>query len=107
MHSCSAKCYSDNSKSMEEVHRCVQECSTKLIRASKVIEHEISRFQERLQRCASDCADNVNLKDSTSLDDLQRTELQRDYDRCIGECVKQSLSLLPSVVKKIKDMIGK
>jgi hypothetical protein len=92
---------------MEDVHRCVQQCSTRLIHASKVIEGEISRFQERLQRCASDCADNANLNDSSQLDDLQRNQLQKEYDGCIGECVKQNLALLPNVVKKIRELISK
>merc|ERR1712122_471195 len=62
MYQCSMKCCENESSSMEEVQHCLDRCSQPVTHAQSYFQQELSTFQNRLQRCAMDCQDQVRDK---------------------------------------------
>ncbi|KAK8753041.1 hypothetical protein OTU49_002201 [Cherax quadricarinatus] len=59
MHLCAAVCCEKTENSVDQVHRCIESCSTPLTQAQSFVQNELSQFQERLQRCVMTCQDRV------------------------------------------------
>ncbi len=59
MHECAARCCSNNVASMNEVQACVEKCSEGPRRAQQMVQAELQRFQQALDRCVAGCQDKV------------------------------------------------
>ncbi|KAF2354474.1 Protein of unknown function DUF842 eukaryotic [Trinorchestia longiramus] len=59
MHLCAAECCEKKEASVDQVHRCIETCSTPLHQAQTFVQNELAQFQERLQRCVLVCQDRV------------------------------------------------
>ena len=74
MYRCNAKCCDDAAMPMHQVQRCLETCNAPLTSSQKYVEEEINHFQNRLQRCAYQCQDQVRDKVTPST-----TEQERHY----------------------------
>ncbi|XP_066955214.1 protein FAM136A isoform X1 [Macrobrachium rosenbergii] len=135
MHLCSADCCDKKESSVDQVHRCIESCSTPLTQAQSFVQNELSQFQERLQRCVMVCQDRVrdqvNADTSESQDSGQRkgtlslansagsvmrqaalgvggvAVYKAEFEGCAMQCVDDHIQLMPSVKKRIANILSK
>ncbi len=59
MHECAARCCSSSVAPVAEVHDCVRGCQGEAQRAQQMVQAELQRFQQGLDRCVAGCQDKV------------------------------------------------
>lgn len=107
MHGCAANCCHNTKYSMEQVHRCIENCSLRLTKAQLFVQNELGNFQNRLQRCVMQCNDEVNDKLGTNPTDAQMRMYTKEFEGCAVKCVDKHLALMPSMLKKMNDELAK
>ncbi|XP_071516190.1 protein FAM136A isoform X1 [Panulirus ornatus] len=134
MHICAAECCEKKENSVDQVHRCIENCSTPLTQAQTFVQNELSQFQERLQRCVMVCQDRV--RDQVTANTSETQEPQRnsslsiansagsvlrqaalgrdgvsvykaEFEGCAMQCVDDHIQLMPSVKKRIAAVLSK
>ncbi|XP_076068214.1 protein FAM136A-like isoform X1 [Oratosquilla oratoria] len=134
MHLCAADCCSSEQSSVDQVHRCIESCSTPLTQAQSFVQHELSQFQERLQRCVMVCQDRVKEKVHSHTTEAQEAPPARgtkvlansagsvlrqaalgvggvavykaEFEGCAMNCVDEHINLMPSVKRRIADVLS-
>ncbi|KAJ8339080.1 hypothetical protein SKAU_G00358660 [Synaphobranchus kaupii] len=102
MFKCSAECCDQSSDSMSQVHQCIERCHAPLAQAQSLVTTELERFQNRLARCTMHCNDKAkDLFDSGAKESAVRALMEK----CVGSCVDEHVSLLPSMTRKLKDSL--
>ncbi|XP_074641576.1 protein FAM136A-like [Tubulanus polymorphus] len=107
MYRCSTKCCEDNYYSMEDVQRCLEQCSRPVQSAQQYIQGEMENFQNRLQRCAMDCQDRIRDKLGPNTSDVDSSKLRKEMEACVLKCADSHAGLLPNMMKKIKETLNK
>ncbi|XP_023233554.1 protein FAM136A-like [Centruroides sculpturatus] len=107
MHRCAAKCCDLNTASMEEVHQCIQNCSKNVSVAQSYVENELTNYQGRIERCVLQCRDNIQDKMSTSPSEKDMKAFESQFHDCIGKCADTHVELLPTLLKKMREMLSK
>lgn len=107
---CSMKCC-DSKSSMTEFQSCLTRCNQPSEQVEQLFSHELSAFQNKLQRCVMDCQDNIKDKylltqNGTSSDNNNSDIIQKEFDSCSANCVTQSISKLPLIEKKLRNQIN-
>ncbi|XP_071949010.1 protein FAM136A-like [Antedon mediterranea] len=102
MYRCSAKCCDNTSSSMEEAQRCIERCSQPLQQAQNTIQHELQDYQERLQRCAIQCQDDVKDRLSPGASQQQVDALRGEIEGCLVKCGDKHIAILPAMMKRMK-----
>jgi len=134
MHLCASECCDRKESSVDQVHRCIENCSTPLTQAQSFVQNELSQFQERLQRCVMVCQDKV--RNQVTVDTSESQEAQRntslsfansagsvlrqaalgkdgvsvykaEFEGCAMQCVDEHIQLMPSVKKSIAKILSK
>lgn len=109
VHSCSLKCYDNNSASDEQVAQCEQNCASYTQAYKQVFENEMNSFQNRLQRGVMDCQDAAQdrLTDEIRANphNMVAIQAQADMDKCVSAIVDKHIAMLPSLQKKIESQI--
>ena len=77
--------------------QCVQRASVPEQRASQVIQQELGEFQQRLQRAAMACQDEV--KDYGYKD---QAKMQGAFEACVNGALDKHMKLLPTIKKRIE-----
>ncbi|CAG5133449.1 unnamed protein product [Candidula unifasciata] len=105
MYHCNAKCCENSNASLEDVQKCIDECSKDVIRAQTYLQNEIEIFQNRLQRCAMTCQDR--LRDALPTKPTEReVELGRTtLERCVIDCAFSHVDLVPGLTKKMLETL--
>ncbi|XP_053501389.1 protein FAM136A [Ictalurus furcatus] len=100
MFRCSAECCEHTTDSMSKVHECIERCHTPLAKAQGLVTNELEKFQDRLMRCTMNCNDKAkDLFDSGAKEPAVRALMEK----CVGSCVDDHLSLLPSMTRRLKE----
>lgn len=66
MHRCAAACCENKNLSLEGVQKCVDNCSVTLNWAQSYVQREFEQCQNKLQRCVTDCNDDVRIRMSVN-----------------------------------------
>lgn len=103
MFRCSASCCENSSASMQQVHQCIERCHAPLAKAQAVVSQELEMFQDRLSRCTMYCNDKA--KDSLHSGSKEE-QVKLQLDRCVTKCVDDHMHLIPSMNKKMKEMLA-
>ncbi|CAM9110170.1 unnamed protein product [Pylaiella littoralis] len=101
---CMAKC-NDNSKlSSEAVSACMKRCEGPLQEINQVVQQEVGGLQNRMQRCAMDCADEAKdtIPAGAKEGDAVVERAMAQNIKCTSGCAKKHLALLPTIEGKIK-----
>uniref|UniRef100_A0A0K8TK07 Protein FAM136A n=1 Tax=Lygus hesperus TaxID=30085 RepID=A0A0K8TK07_LYGHE len=106
MHRCAARCCDSTTDSMEQVHNCVQKCSVTLKEAEAIVQNEFNSTQERFQRCVMDCNDTVRDRIGTSPTESEMVKHQNDFESCASKCVDKHVALLPTMMKRMKELLA-
>ncbi|KAK7073389.1 hypothetical protein SK128_020357 [Halocaridina rubra] len=107
MHLCAADCCDKKESSVDQVHRCIESCSTPLTQAQSFVQNELSQFQERLQRCVMVCQDRVRDQVSADTSESQVAVYKAEFEGCAMQCVDDHIQLMPSVKKRIANVLAK
>lgn len=104
---CAAKCCDNTRASTDDTRLCVQSCMTPLQRVESVIDQHMSYFQERLQRCAMACEDNVRDLNLSQSDPEFSRKMEGSMGACMGKCADEFISKMPDTMNKIKADLNK
>ncbi|XP_050738211.1 protein FAM136A-like isoform X2 [Eriocheir sinensis] len=107
MHLCAASCCEKKENSVDQVHRCIENCSTPLTQAQSFVQNELSQFQERLQRCVMVCQDRVKDHVHADATEAQVSAYKAEFEGCAMQCVDEHIQLMPSVKKRIAGVLAK
>ncbi|XP_073992035.1 protein FAM136A-like [Rhodnius prolixus] len=107
MHRCAARCCDNNTDSMEQVHQCVQNCSSGLTEAEHFVKQEFSTVQNRLQRCIMDCNDEIRDKAGPTPSDTDMDKYGAVFEKCAIKCVDKHVEQLPAMLKRMKEVLKK
>ena len=100
-----ATCLDNTSASQDQVQRCLEHQQIFLQNAQQVMQGEMGKFQERLQRCAQTCQDEVSHELTPNMDRASPKFLgiEKKVNACMGTCVERHIDLLQSAIfPKIK-----
>lgn len=95
--SCAYKCF-DRSRRLDEINNCVENCSIPVLKAQNLVESEMAKFQERLNRSLMVCQDKF---ETAKLQQI-RPEAMKDLESCVDLTVKDSINTLPHLVGRLK-----
>uniref|UniRef100_A0A7N1A2J5 Protein FAM136A n=1 Tax=Kalanchoe fedtschenkoi TaxID=63787 RepID=A0A7N1A2J5_KALFE len=98
---CAYECF-DRRRKQEEIGNCVEHCSVPVVSAQHLIEGEMARFQERLQRSLMVCQDKF---ETAKLQQI-RTEAMKNLESCVEQSIQESISTLPHLVGKLKSSLS-
>ncbi|KAG9446972.1 hypothetical protein H6P81_013100 [Aristolochia fimbriata] len=94
---CAYECF-DRKRGQEGINNCVEHCSVPVMRANNMVEEEMARFQERMNRALMVCQDKY---EAAKLQHAQRGAVS-DLETCVDQAIKDSLHMLPHIVDRLK-----
>mmetsp|Transcript_20374 Transcript_20374/g.26414 ORF Transcript_20374/g.26414 Transcript_20374/m.26414 type:complete len:137 (+) Transcript_20374:80-490(+) len=86
----------DSSPSQQAYQACIQRASLPEEKAQVAIKEELNHFQDRLQRAAAACQDEVKDK---SISDPDRAQLA--FNKCLCSALEKHIKMLPTMQKRI------
>lgn len=103
-----AQCCNSSSDSAQQIQTCIERSSQKVQYIQKVLESEMSEFQNRLNRCSMQCQDEVNDK-YRSADGRYSNQSAAEAMmlKCAGTCIDRHLAMLPAMRSKLEKEIDK
>ncbi|XP_047336499.1 protein FAM136A-like [Impatiens glandulifera] len=93
---CAYECF-DRRRKYDEISNCVEHCSSPPLRAQNLVEGEMAKFQERLNRSLMVCQDRY-----------EASKLQNkggainEMESCVDQSVQESIKTLHHVVVQLK-----
>ncbi|XP_074358721.1 uncharacterized protein LOC141698025 [Apium graveolens] len=98
---CAYECF-DKTRSQEDIGRCTENCSAPVVAAQRLVEDEMAKFQERLNRSLMVCQDKF---ESAKLQKI-RTDATNDLESCVDQSVQDSINTLPHLVRRLKTSLS-
>ncbi|KAF0895317.1 hypothetical protein E2562_008622 [Oryza meyeriana var. granulata] len=86
------------SRSQEGINNCVENCSVPVLSANNVVETEMAKFQERLNRSLMVCQDKF---EAAKLQKM-KTHATEELESCVNRSIDDSIRVLPHLVDQIK-----
>lgn len=105
MHTCAAKCCQNKEDSLESVYSCVENCRMPVDHAWSFVESELINFHEKLSGCLEQC--NAKSKWISQNSEVQLTRSTKEMEECTTRCVDQMITILPKVLERMKQNIGR
>ncbi|KAJ6838309.1 protein FAM136A [Iris pallida] len=94
---CAHDCF-DRRRRQEEIDDCVERCSVPVLNANILIENEMAKFQERMNRSLMVCQDKF---ETAKLQQI-KTGAMQDMEVCVNQAIEDSVRVLPHVVDRLK-----
>ncbi|WVZ53494.1 hypothetical protein U9M48_004425 [Paspalum notatum var. saurae] len=94
---CAYDCF-DRRRSQEGINNCVENCSVPVLTANNLVENEMAKFQERLNRSLMVCQDRF---EAAKLQKI-KTEAAQELESCVNRSIDDSIRVLPHLVDQIK-----
>ncbi|XP_009622575.1 uncharacterized protein LOC107774636 [Nicotiana tabacum] len=98
---CAYECF-DRRKRQEEIGHCVEHCSVHVHNAQNLVQNEMAKFQERMNRSLMVCQD----KYETAKLQKNRSDATKDLESCVDQSVHDSINTLPHLVARLKGSLG-
>lgn len=106
MFRCNAACCDNTSLSIDDLQRCLENCSRPALNADNYIKQEMQDLESRFKRCAMACADEVRDRASGSGSNDQQKH-RAELEQCVNKCGDEMTKLLPSFTKRMGDWFKK
>uniref|UniRef100_A0A0D9XQY2 Protein FAM136A n=1 Tax=Leersia perrieri TaxID=77586 RepID=A0A0D9XQY2_9ORYZ len=97
---CAYECF-DRRRSQEGINNCVENCSVPVLSANNVVETEMAKFQERLNRSMMVCQDKF---EAAKLQKM-KTHATEELESCVNRSIDDSIRVLPHLVDQIKSSL--
>ncbi|XP_059632973.1 uncharacterized protein LOC132275478 [Cornus florida] len=94
---CAYECF-DRRRRQEEIGNCVENCSAPVMNAQNLVENEMAKFQERLNRSLMVCQDKF---EGAKLQHT-RTDAMKDLESCVDQSIQDSIKTLPHLVGRLE-----
>ncbi|KAL4561221.1 hypothetical protein LXL04_033384 [Taraxacum kok-saghyz] len=94
---CAYECF-DRRMRQEDISMCVENCSMPVLQAQNLVEGELAKFQERLNRSLMVCQDKF---ESARLQNI-KTDATKEMESCVNHTVDEHVQSLPHLVAKLK-----
>ncbi|KAL6972754.1 hypothetical protein U1Q18_026927 [Sarracenia purpurea var. burkii] len=98
---CAYECF-DRRSTQDEINNCVENCSVPVLKAQNLIESEMAKFQERLNRSLMVCQDKF---EAAKLQHI-KTDAMKDLESCVDGSVQDSIKTLPHLVARLKTSLS-
>ncbi|KAL5204423.1 hypothetical protein ABZP36_009294 [Zizania latifolia] len=98
---CAYECF-DRRRSQEMINNCVENCSVPVLTANNVVETEMAKFQERLNRSLMVCQDRF---EAAKLQKM-KTQAIEELESCVNRSIDDSIRVLPHLVDQIKSSLS-
>ncbi|XP_076951653.1 uncharacterized protein LOC143625084 [Bidens hawaiensis] len=98
---CAYECF-DRRRKQDDISRCVENCSIPVLQAQNLVEGEMAKFQERLNRSLMVCQDKY---ESAKLQKI-KTDAAQDMESCVNRSIDENIKALPHLVAKLKTSLG-
>eukprot|EP00752_Nemacystus_decipiens_P004900 g4459.t1 len=101
---CMAKCNDNSKMTAEAVSACMRRCEAPLQEINQVVQQEVGGLQNRMQRCAMDCADEAKdlIPEGAKEGDAVVEKAMAQNIKCTSGCAQKHLAMLPNIEAKIK-----
>ncbi|PWA42835.1 hypothetical protein CTI12_AA541040 [Artemisia annua] len=93
---CAYECF-DRRRKQDDISQCVENCSVPVLQAQNLVEGEMAKFQERLNRSLMVCQDKY---EAAKLQ--KRTGAMQDMESCVNLSIEDNVKSLPHLVAKLK-----
>ncbi|CAN6362607.1 unnamed protein product [Urochloa humidicola] len=97
---CAYDCF-DRRRNQEGINNCVESCSVPVLTANSLVENEMAKFQERLNRSLMVCQDKF---EAAKLQKM-KTDAVQELESCVDKSIDDSIRVLPHVVEQIKSSL--
>ncbi|KAL8030552.1 hypothetical protein ABFX02_14G293300 [Erythranthe guttata] len=94
---CAYECF-DRRRKQDEIGNCVEHCSAPVLHAQNLVENEMAKFQEKLQRSLVVCQDKY---EATKLQ-ANSANPMRDLESCVELSIQDSINIMPHLAGKLK-----
>ncbi|XP_076961162.1 uncharacterized protein LOC143637727 [Bidens hawaiensis] len=94
---CAYECF-DRRRKQDDISMCVENCSIPVLQAQNLVEGEMAKFQERLNRSLMVCQDKY---ESSKLQKI-KTDAAQDMESCVNRSIDENIKSLPHLVAKLK-----
>ncbi|KAK9141158.1 hypothetical protein Scep_010839 [Stephania cephalantha] len=99
---CAYDCF-DRQKTQAEINSCVENCSIPVLNANNLVENEMGKFQERLNRSLMVCQDKFEAaKIQQGIGGGGGGGAMNELESCVDGALKENIQLLPHLVDRIK-----
>lgn len=106
MHRCAATCCDNKTLTMQSLNRCVENCGTTVNKAQNYVQGELTRVQNRLQRCVMDCNDKLRDKLGPNPTQNEINKTTDEFETCATKCVDNYCDLLPALESSMKKVLA-
>ncbi|CAN6374767.1 unnamed protein product [Urochloa humidicola] len=97
---CAYECF-DRRRNQEGINNCVENCSVPVLTANSLVENEMAKFQERLNRSLMVCQDKF---EAAKLQKM-KSDASQELESCVNRSIDDSIRVLPHVVDQIKSSL--
>ncbi|XP_058094288.1 uncharacterized protein LOC131240193 [Magnolia sinica] len=94
---CAYECF-DRRRNQEGISNCVENCSVPVVSANTMVENEMAKFQERMNRSLMVCQDKF---EAAKLKQI-KTGAMADMESCVDQAIQDSIQMLPHIVDRLK-----
>ncbi|KAL2487593.1 Eukaryotic protein of unknown function [Forsythia ovata] len=94
---CAYECF-DRRRKQEEIGNCVEHCTVPVLTAQNLVENEMAKFQEKLNRSLMVCQD----KFESAKVQQNRSDAMKDLESCVDQSIQDSIKMLPHLVGRLK-----
>ncbi|XP_020107612.1 protein FAM136A-like [Ananas comosus] len=98
---CAYDCF-DRRRKQDDINNCVEHCSVPVLNANNLVETEMAKFQERMNRSLMVCQDKF---EQAKLQKI-KTDAMNDLETCVNQAIDDSISSLPHVVRRVKSLLS-
>lgn len=125
MHECAARCCSNETGPIDEIHGCVEKCQVirkfkarglrvctnwflfqePTFRAQRFVQSELERFQESLSRCVLQCQEEIKDQITPNTPDAEIAKFRGEFEACAVKCCDTNIAKLPTLSKKLKETL--
>jgi len=100
---CAHGVYANPKLGIKEVGAATAKCFERVERAQGAVEHEMTRVQERIERCRADAMDAIQLEMRGGAGkEVDEAALERKFVAALVPCLDRTLKDLPAVVTSVK-----
>ncbi|KAK4387901.1 hypothetical protein Sango_2396700 [Sesamum angolense] len=94
---CAYECF-DRRRKQDEISNCVEHCSVPVLNAQNLVENEMAKFQEKLNRSLRVCQDKY---EGAKLQPNSNNAM-KDLESCVNLSVQDSIEMMPHLAGKLK-----
>ncbi|KAH9622524.1 hypothetical protein KSS87_010570 [Heliosperma pusillum] len=98
---CAYECF-DRRRKTDEISNCVEHCSVPVMQSQNLVQGEMAKFQERLQRALAVCHDRY---ETAKLQPAQSNAIS-ELESCANLAIDDSVRTLPGIVERLKTSLG-